>query len=296
MRSNYIVITPAKDERQHIERTIASMLNQSVRPRQWIIVDDGSQDGTSEIIERAAKSCDWITAVMIRRDAERLPGSAEIRAFYVGYEHIQSPDEWDFVVKLDADLELPNDYFKRMLAEFSRNPQLGIASGVYLEEQQGNWSAIKMPAYHAAGASKIVRRPCFLDIGGFPRSPGWDTADEIKAQARGWQTAHFPEIEFKHLRPEGSAIGLLRTARTHGEMYYACGGGTIFLIAKALRKAIAGKPPLAAAVALVYGYLRAAWQRQPRLVDAREANAYRKLLNRQLTGQLGRFMPFLRVN
>ena len=64
MRSNYIVITPAKDERQHIERTIASMLNQSVRPRQWIIVDDGSQDGTSEIIERAAKSCDWITAVM----------------------------------------------------------------------------------------------------------------------------------------------------------------------------------------------------------------------------------------
>ena len=291
----FIVISPAKDESLFIERTIASMLSQTITPIKWVIVDDGSRDQTLQIVERYAKQHDWIVPVTIQRDAERRPGSAEILAFYAGYEHVRDI-ECDFVVKLDTDLEFPSDYFERMFAEFDLDRSLGIASGIYLEEHNGTWIPIKMPAYHAAGASKIVRRSCLVDIGGFPLFPGWDTADEIKAQTRGWRTRHFTEIQFLHLRPEGLAIGLLRTSASHGRMYYACGGGPIFLLFKMIRRMMFGKPFLAGGVALLYGYLQASVSRKPRLVSEAEARSYRKLLNRQVTGSLNKLLPFLGVN
>jgi len=290
---SFVVITPAKDESQYIERTIASMLRQTARPKKWIIVDDGSRDSTLEIVKECARRCAWIVPVAVRRDAERKPGSAEIRAFYVGYD-LMREDDYDFVVKLDADLELPSDYFERMLGEFDRDPLLGIASGVFDEMHDGVKCTVKMPEYHAAGASKIVRRQCLLDIGGFPLSPGWDTADEIKAQARGWRTRHFPQIHFMHLRPEGQAIGLLRTSSDHGKMYYAYGGGPVFLLFKAIRRMVFGKPLVLGGVALFFGYVNAAIRNQSRLVSKAEANLYRKLLNSQVSAHLTKLSPFRR--
>jgi len=290
---SFIVITPAKDEGQYIERTIASMLRQTARPGKWVIVDDGSRDNTLQIVEEYARRYEWIVPVAVQRDAERKPGSAEIRAFYVGYD-IERDEEWDFVVKLDADLELPPDYFEKMLAEFERDSLLGIASGVFDEMHNGVKCTVKMPAYHAAGASKIVRRQCLQDIGGFPLSPGWDTADEIKAQVRGWRTRHFPQIHFLHLRPEGQAIGLLRTSADHGRMYYAYGGGPFFLLLKAVRRMVSGKPLVLGGIALFLGYVHAAIRNQSRLVSKTEASSYRKLLNSQVTDHLTKLSPFRR--
>lgn len=275
---HYVVISPAKDEEAYIDRTFRSMLRQTVKPDKWVIVDDGSSDRTPAIIKAYANEHDWIVPLILRSGAERKPGSAEIRAFQAGYTFIQDTP-WNFIVKLDSDLELPPDYFERILCRFHENSRLGIASGAYLENIRGQWRPIKMPGYHAAGASKVVRRECFLDIGGFPLLPGWDTADEIKAQSRGWETTHFLEIQFHHLRTEGSAVGTLHTSAQHGEMYYACGGGGIFLIAKVAHRLLFGKPFFMAGVALLYGYLRAWRRRNPRLVNEQEAKSYRKLLN-----------------
>ncbi len=287
MADNYIVISPARDEEAYIERTIASVARQTVRPAKWFIVDDGSHDRTPAIIAAAAERHDWIVPVKTDRSTlgragrGRKLGSAEIRAFQTGYE-LAKADTPDFLVKLDTDLDLPDDYFERLLEKFREDERLGIASGIYLELHDGKWQCVKMPDYHTAGASKMIRRRCFDEIGGFPLFPGWDTADEIKAQARSWHTKHFDDIQFLHLRPEGSAKGQLKTHILHGEAYYAYNGGGTFLFLKCLHRLVFGKPPILGAVLLLFGYLRAFVMQRPRLVNNWEAKRYRSLLSARM--------------
>ena len=277
----YVIVTPVKDEEAFIERTIQSVLSQTIRPSIWIIVDDGSCDRTPDIVRTYAERVDWILVIRIDRDCERRLGSAESHAFSVGYELARQ--QWhSFVVKLDGDLLLPDDYFEQMLRCFHDNRRLGIASGVYLEKKNGEWREVVMPAYHATGAAKMVRTECFTAIGGFAPAPGWDTADEIKAWSKGWETAHFPELQLYHLKPEGSASGAIETARLHGEVYYVCGGGKLFFLVKVLQRVLFGKPFVLSGVALLFGYLRAAATRQPKLVNSQEQALYRRILNQRL--------------
>src|SRR5713101_7162357 len=114
LRGSYVMVSPVKDEERYIETTIQAVLNQTVRPTLWIIVDDGSQDATPDILLRCAAAHDWIRVLRIDRDAARLPGSGVIRAFTAGYRSI-GDTAFDFIVKLDCDLDLPRDYFEQLL-------------------------------------------------------------------------------------------------------------------------------------------------------------------------------------
>jgi glycosyltransferase involved in cell wall biosynthesis len=283
---SYLIVTPVKDEEELIDGTIRSVIAQTVRPSTWVIVDDGSRDRTPNIIQEYAAQHDWILQLTIDRDCRRRLGSAEIIAFGEGYELVRSRKH-EFVVKLDGDIVLPPDYFSRILRCFSDNPRLGIASGLHLERYNGAWQQISLPKYHAVGAAKMIRTACLTAIGGFPTSPGWDTADEIKAWSKGWETAHFPEIQFYHLKPEGSASGTLRTSRLHGQIYHACGGGTLFLLLKVLQRSVFGKPFALAGISLLYGYLRAAVTRQAKLVTPQEQALYRRVLNERIFRRRG---------
>src|SRR5215471_7263336 len=217
--SRYILISPVRNEAKYLRRTLDAVIAQTCKPVQWIIVDDSSDDGTTAILDEYASRVDWITVLKTQRTGERQPGSPVIRAFNAGYALVRNTD-FDFVVKLDCDLDLPPDYFQQLVTRFQSDSRLGIASGVYLETKQDRWAVVKMPPYHAAGASKMIRRSCFEEIQGFIASPGWDTVDEIKAQVAGWTTSHFEDLHFYHLKPEGSGIGKLRTNLMHGEIYY----------------------------------------------------------------------------
>jgi poly-beta-1,6-N-acetyl-D-glucosamine synthase len=287
---NYIVISPVKDEAPFVENTIESVLAQSARPSRWIIVDDGSRDATLQILFRYAKQHDWITIVPVMHDHAREPGSAVIRAFWEGYKLIAS-DKFDFLVKLDCDLNLPPSYFETLLTRFKADPELGIASGTYLEEHRGVWKPVPMPAYHAAGCSKIVRAQCFRDIGGFIPMRGWDTVDEIRAQIRGWKTCHFEDVTLRHLKPEGASIGFTRTQMMHGQIYYLTGGGTLFFLLKFIHRLGAGKPVMLGGIMMLVGFLQTWLKREPRLLSDSEAKIYRSLLNqrilRTITGVLG---------
>jgi glycosyltransferase involved in cell wall biosynthesis len=277
----YLVVSPVKDEERHVERTLDTVAAQTVRPARWIIVDDGSTDRTPEILRRYAEGRGWIEVATRRNDGARQPGSAVMNAFYHGLERVR-PADYDYIVKLDCDVDLPADYFERLFGEFERDSRLGIASGIYLEESAGSWQAISMPAYHAAGASKVMRTRCFEDIGGFVRERGWDTVDEVRAQVRGWRTRHFPEVQFRHLKPEGSGIGSVRTNAMHGDVYFLTGGGPLFLLFKAAHRMIAGSPPVVGGLAMLYGYARSALSGRARLVTPEEAQHYRRLLNRRI--------------
>jgi hypothetical protein len=151
-----------------------------------------------------------------------------------------------------------------------------------------------MPAYHAAGASKVVRRQCFEQIGGFVAAKGWDTVDEIRAGLRGWQTGHFDDIRFQHLKPEGMAMGTLHTQRFHGEIYYQTGGGALFLLLKAAHRIVSAGPPVLGGLAMLWGYLAALLSGQARLVSEDEARFYRALLNRRLTQPVTKLLALVR--
>jgi biofilm PGA synthesis N-glycosyltransferase PgaC len=278
---NYIVISPAKDEGQYIEKTIQSMIRQSLTPRKWIVVDDGSEDETPQIVARYAAQYSWITLFPLARDGERKPGSAVITAFMAGYELIKN-DNFDFIVKLDCDLEIPEEYFETLLSKFQADPKLGIASGIYLEESGQDWKPVKMPKYHAAGCSKMVRAECFREIDGFIPQRGWDTVDEIRAQVMGWKTCHFGDIALRHLRSEGAGIGFTRTNSMHGQIYYMTGGGTLFFLFKCLHRLFFGRPIFLGGIIMFAGFMRAYLNGEPRLVSQREAVRYRRMLNERI--------------
>ena len=265
------------------------MVAQTAKPEVWVIVDDGSKDRTPEIIRRYAAGNSFIKLVENGRRSARQTGIAEVLAFNRGLEEVKNLD-YDCVVKLDGDLSFEPGYFAGLVAHFAANPKLGIASGVYLEPDGADWKEISMPPYHAAGASKMVRRKCFKEIDGFIPQRGWDTVDEIRAVARGWETTHFPELRMKHWKPEGTGMGLLRTSYMHGEIYYRTCGSKLFLILKTLRR-LAGRPFVCGGLAMIWGYLHAMIKRSEPLVNETEGRCYRALLNGRLAGKLKRLLP-----
>lgn len=287
---NYVIVSPVKDEALYVEKTFQSVIAQTRRPRRWILVDDGSCDATPQIIARYAEKHSWITVLSLTRDRERRPGSAVIAAFQAGYD-LTKDDSFEFVVKLDCDLEIPETYFERLLGRFEENPKLGIASGVYVE----NGTPVKMPQYHAAGCSKMVRSECFRQIGGFIPRRGWDTVDEIRAQSMGWETCHFVDLLLGHLKLEGAGIGFHRTNLMLGQIYYATGGGTVFFLLKCLHRMLFRKPFFLGGLTTLAGFLQAWWNGEPRLVNDTEAARYRHLLNQRMlsagNAMLSRVVP-----
>jgi glycosyltransferase involved in cell wall biosynthesis len=295
---SYVVVTPVRDEARFIADTLVSMLAQTHRPLRWIIVDDGSTDRTPDILRELTHGVSWVTVVSTG-SRERKLGSAEVLAFQRGLAELPPDVHGDFIVKLDGDVRLPADYFERLLDRMSSDTRWGIASGVYCEQATGahadaGWHPIRMPAYHAAGASKVVRRQCFEQIGGFVARKGWDTVDEIRAGLHGWRTGHFDDILFQHLKPEGMAMGTLSTHRFHGDIYYQTGGGFLFLLAKAAHRMVAARPPVLGGMAMLWGYLAPLLSRRPRLVNAEEARFYRAMLNRRLTKPVSKLVALVR--
>jgi glycosyltransferase involved in cell wall biosynthesis len=124
----YVIVTPARDEEQHISKTIHAVTQQTMRPVEWVIVDDGSSDRTGAIIDNAANKYEWITPLHRSNRGYRQAGGGVIAAFNDGYSRLTSSD-WDFLVKLDADLSFSSYYFERCFAEFREDSTLGIGGG-----------------------------------------------------------------------------------------------------------------------------------------------------------------------
>ena len=266
------------------------MVAQEHLPLMWIIVDDASTDRTCEIVQQYADNHSFIRLVRTERQTRRANGTAEIVAFNRGFALV-SDESFDCVVKLDADLSFEADYFKNLLEQFENDSTLGIASGVYLEMQSNdNWHEISMPSYHAAGASKVIRKDCFAEIGGFIDKRGWDTVDEIRAIARGWRTTHFSKFKMKHWKPEGSGMGILKTCYMHGEIYYRTQGARIFFILKVFRR-LFSSPFILGGMAMLWGYFHAAIQHLEPLVTPEEAIHYRNLLTQRLKRLVGHTTP-----
>jgi biofilm PGA synthesis N-glycosyltransferase PgaC len=263
----YVVITPARDEAEHLERTIRSVVAQTVQPAQWIIVNDGSGDETGEIIDRFARQHSWITARHRPNRGYREPGGGVVKTFYDGYEQIHVQD-WELLVKLDADLSFDPSYFERCILEFERDPKLGIGGGAIYHEVNGQLELEKNPAFHVRGATKMYRRACWEALGGLVQAPGWDTIDELKANMLGWSTRSFLDLRVSHSRFTGAAEGAWRDCIKNGRANYVTGYHPLFMSLKCLRRLVK-RPYLLGSVGLMWGFVSSYWNGSPRIEDPR---------------------------
>lgn len=265
--TKYIIITPARDEEEYIEKTILAVANQSIRPVQWVIVNDGSRDNTGSIIDHYAGIYPWITARHRPNRGYREAGAGVINTFYDGYAQIES-SQWDFLVKLDADLSFSSDYFERCFSEFQKDPRLGIGGGGIYHDDAGQPKLEENPKFHVRGATKIYRRECWEDIGGLVRAPGWDTVDEVKANMLGWTTRSFLELRVSHFRFTGAADGAWKDCIKNGRANYVAGYHPLFMLFKCMRR-IPKKPFLMGSTGLLWGFLSSYWRHTPQVDDRR---------------------------
>jgi len=276
----YVVISPVRDEEAYLRFTIESMLSQTVRPAEWVIVNDGSSDNSASIIDEYAGQYSWIRAIHRQNRGFRKSGGGVVEAFNDGYRVLHTSD-WDFIVKLDGDLTFASDYFERCLDYFQRDARLGIGGGVICYIENGSKRFEPCPDFHVRGATKIYRRNCWDAIGGFWPAPGWDTMDEVKANMLGWGTRSFPELHLQHHRHTGTAEGIWNGLVKNGRANYVCGYHPLFMLAKCLRR-LPHRPYLVGSLALFYGFVSGYLKQVPQVDDLKTIG----FLRRQQLGRL----------
>jgi len=258
MKQSYILITPAHNEDAFIEQLIECIVNQTIRPVRWIIVDDASSDQTGDIIRSYCERYNFIQYYYIEPKELVTYYSRRTHVFLKGYEQIKDK-EYEFVGALDADITLPPDYYENILMEFKKNPQLGIATGVYVENINGILAPL-VHRYHDStpGGLQLFRRQCYDDIGGYlPLDYGGDdTLAGIMARMNDWETTCFSEYVAIHHRPVGQkGKGALRAKFQQGMTDCQLGSHILFMLAKWARRILLERPYFLSSTARLIGYL-----------------------------------------
>lgn len=263
--TKYIIITPAKDEAKYIHYILDSVVKQTLLPEKWIIVNDGSTDNTASIIEKYAKDYSWIQ--LINNDSvgeERAEGSKIIRAFYAGYNSLINHD-YDFIVKLDADLTLPENYFKIIANAFQTNPHLGICGGRLFVEKYNKYITRNGFDNYVPGAFKSYSKACFNDIGGIMPVLGWDGLDLLTAMYKGWDIEVLPLKVITH-RPTAIDYSTMKLNFQKGEAIYRMGSSFTLVIIRTLVR-LKQRPFIFAGVSYFMGYLHSLFSNDQKYVN-----------------------------
>jgi poly-beta-1,6-N-acetyl-D-glucosamine synthase len=268
-RHNYVLISPVRNEAKNITKTLESVLAQTFKPMKWVIVDDGSSDGTPDIVQECAKRHGWVELLKLSdRGFYDLAGGGEIKAFYRGFERIIGMP-FDFLGKLDGDVSFGESYFESLFKEFDADPRLGIAGGgCYSYDSAGRLVLEKSHRLHVRGAARLYRRECWNDIGGVSDKLAWDAVDVYKARMLGWNTRTFNEIKMIHHVLTWTKGGLLRGRMRSGRIEYFMGTHPLYFLAK-LAKEVARKPYFICCGMFAWGYLGPLLRDEERVVDDR---------------------------
>ena len=204
---NVVIITPSRNEGKFIGNTIECMKHQTVFPKQWIIVNDGSNDNTDDIVKKYIEELPFITYISIGDEGYRLPGSGVVDTFYSGYKYIKY--DYDVISKLDADVQFSPNMIEIIIKCFKENSKLGITGPVQYEKinNRGDYKKIYCPKGYVAGPHKFYRKECLRDINGLVRRAGWDGVDIIKANMKGWETGEIEDLVLYHLKSTGTSKG-----------------------------------------------------------------------------------------
>ncbi|HEY1358479.1 MAG TPA: glycosyltransferase family A protein [Thermoleophilaceae bacterium] len=278
------VISPVHNEAPFLERVARSLMAQTLRPAAWIVVDDGSDDGTPELLDRLEGEVPFLS---VRRlweqpgDGDRLVAARAPRAFNAGLALV-SLEDFHYLAKLDGDIELPPDYFETLIGRMEADPALGIACGDLVEPRGDDWKRLTIPSHHVHGALKLYSRACFEQIGGIRDCLGWDTIDETYARMYGYSTRSFADVVARHHRPSGAAQGTLRGRARHGACAWIAHQGPGWVALRSVKLGLQRRPPVISGFAFLYGYVRAALKRTPRVAD----DEFRSFVRGELRGRM----------
>jgi poly-beta-1,6-N-acetyl-D-glucosamine synthase len=279
----YCLITPCRDEEKYARRTLEAVERQSELPALWLIVDDGSKDGTPGILAEHAARFPWIRVIRRPDRGARKVGGGVIDAFYTGYDQID-PGTFDYLCKLDLDLDLPPGYFARLMDRMEADPRIGTCSGKPYFVSPGKPDAeVRFPLAdlsdlvsektgdeNSVGMTKFYRPGCLRQIGGFVHELMWDGIDGHRCRQQGWIAVSWddPELRFVHLRPMGTSHKSWWTGRVrHGSGQYFMGTTPVYMLASALYR-MTRPPVVAGGLAMLQGYFSSMIQRKPRYGDA----------------------------
>ena len=267
----YVLVTAARNEEDLIEGTIRSVVKQTHMPTRWVIVSDGSTDGTDEIIKRYAVQFNWITLLRMPEHRDRT-FAAKAVCVNAGYEQLKST-EFDLIGNLDADITFGPDYYEFLLGRFSELPRLGVAGTPFVEdsdEPEGHsYDHQRSNLEHVSGACQMFRRECFEEVGGYTpiKGGGIDWIAVTAARMKGWQTRTFVEMSCHHHRKMGTAgRGPLRARFRHGKEDYSLGGHPLWQVLRSVFQ-MGRRPRVLGGLFLMLGYLWAMLIRTPRLVS-----------------------------
>lgn len=263
--SEYIIITPAKNEESVIENTIKSVINQLHKPKEWVIVDDGSEDNTPQIISKYSKNYPWIKAITLTtKNEKREEGPKIVRTFYEGYKQL-STTEYLFLVKLDADILLPENYFLEIAKNFEANSNIGLCGGQIENKKNDKWIKEKAADYHLRGAIKAYRKECFNEIGGLKQTLGWDGIDEMAALYKGWEIVIL-DLWVRQQRPTHTYYKKSSLYYKLGYANYKNGGSFILIFIRSLFR-LFRRPYLICGLYYLTGYMVALLKQEDKNVD-----------------------------
>jgi poly-beta-1,6-N-acetyl-D-glucosamine synthase len=260
-----------------MRRTLESVLAQSMRPTKWVIVDDGSTDESPGILAEYAKKIGWLTVVTRADRGHRSVGPGVIEAFYAGLSTINTAD-YEFICKLDLDLDLPHRYFEILIQRMREDPRIATCSGKPYVKRNNHLVAERAGDDNSHGATKFYRMTSFEAIGGFVREVMWDGIDCHRCRMKGWIACAWndDELRFVHLRPMGSSQNNIYVGRVrHGYGQYFMGTSFLYLVASALSR-INEAPYVIGSLAIIWGWLKSAALRAPRYEDP----AFRRFVRR----------------
>ena len=267
MKYKYVIISPAKNEEKFIEKTIQSVISQTVLPIRWVIVDDGSADSTAEIVKKYLKDYPFIRLVQREKSIERNFRN-KVFAIRRGFEEVKDID-YEYYCNLDADVSFEPNYFEMLLNKFNENKKLGICGGRAYYYKNGK--LIKQPynSESIPGFTQFFRKKCYEDTGGYyPFIYGnEDGYVEIKARMKGWETKTFENIKIIHLRPTGTELGSkLKFRYISGKVEYFYGIQFYYHLLRAIR--ICFKEPfIIGGIYALAGYIISTIKQEERIKD-----------------------------
>jgi glycosyltransferase involved in cell wall biosynthesis len=290
----YVLVTPAKNEEATIAVTIASVVNQVVRPAEWVIVSDGSTDRTDEIVRAAALSHPWICLLPLPPRRQR-SFAAVVQATEAGVRALTLAS-YSYIGLLDSDVRFQPDYFQKVLETFEASPQLGLAGGVVIDLGSPR-DRLPRNRQDVPGAVQFFRRRCFEALNGLLAIPegGWDGLTCARARMLGFETRLLTELVVDHLKPRNiSEGGVLRRYWQMGVRDYAVGYHPLFESAKCLAR-LFDSPAFVGSSARWIGYCRAAFQRRERLVPPDLLRFLRAEQKQRLLPKLSLLRPAAKV-
>lgn len=283
----YVLITPAHNEESYIEKTIRSVISQTVTPVEWVIVSDRSTDDTEKIVEGYAADSPFIRLIKLPPGQGR-DFASKVGAFKAGYKSVSSGD-YEYIGNLDADVSFAPDYYERVLERFEKREKLGVAGGVILELVGKKFRKQMSGLNSIAGAVQLFRRECFEQIGGFVpiKFGGEDSAAEITAKMKGWEVEAFDELEVYHHRRVSGSAGMVKSRFRSGMMHYQLGYHPFFQIVSTVYR-LADRPYIIGSLLTLFGYFWAYFRRMDRpmgqdfieYLSAEQVSRIRSLLTR----------------